>query len=280
MVVEELKQLPPDAVLRLGSSGRCVVLVKRALAGHGYGPTAWKEHQRQLGAVYDTALLTVVRVFQRQQGLEADGIVGPRTLARLLAEPQAKPDLLAVLRQAAHSTAGDGIARTLAVARAALALHIRETGGNNRGPLVEALQVYAGCYEGDPWCAAFCDVCVRLGFEAAGLKPPLRIGVGCSDLVRRAAKLERVFELEHAGLGEYALGAPEAGDLLVLRSSKKAASAKPYRHIGLVVSPLNARGVLETIEGNTNDAGSADGDGVYLKRRDPQRALSVFIRLR
>jgi hypothetical protein len=280
MEVEELQQLPPETLLRLGSAGRAVVLLKRALAGHGYGPAQWQDPVRALSGNYDAALRTVVTVFQRQHGLEPDGIAGPKTLKRLAQPPEARADLLAPLRAAAHNATGDGVERMLAVARAALALHIRETGGNNRGPLVEALQVHAGCREGDPWCAAFCDVCAGVGFGAAQQQLPLRIGVSCSDLIRRAAKQGRVFELAQSGTGEFPAGSPEPGDLLVLRAGKTSTRAKPYRHIGIVVSALNERGVLETIEGNTNDAGLADGDGVYQKRRDPRRALCVFVNLR
>lgn len=280
MDLETMEQLPPGTILRLGHTGRGVQLVKRALAGHGCGPAEWRDPARRLGETYDGVVAAAVRVFQRQHGLSPDGIAGPLTLAQLRLAPGPGSDLLAQLREAARCAAGDGPLRALAVARLALQLHIRETGGNNRGPLVEALQLSAGCGTGDPWCAAFCDVCVRLGFAAAGARLPLRVGAGCSDFVRRAAKQGRVFELAQAGTGEFSTGIPAPGDLLVLRRARRTQRATPYRHIGLVAQAPDPRGIISTIEGNTNDVGSADGDGVYAKQRDPRRVLCVFVTLR
>lgn len=277
-VNRQFEQLSPTAIFMLGSGGEGVALLRCALAARGYGPAAWGKTTRQTAQPFDEHLRAAVVAFQRQHDLTPDGIAGPLTLAALAAPaaPPADPlALLAPLRAAALQAGGSGVTRAVAVARAALALHIRETGGNNRGPTVEAIQLYAAGATHYAWCAAFCQLCLRLGFEAAGQKLPLGVGISCSSLVVRAAKLSRVFELRGAGTGRFPAGTPQPGDLLVLRGGPT-----HYRHVGLVVAAPRADGVVPTIEGNTNDAGSAEGDGVYEKERRPKRTPCVFVTLR
>ena len=224
--------------------------------------------------------MTAVTLFQKAKGLQVDGIVGPQTLAALCKKPSPAPPAadplarLEPLREAARSAAGSGTQRAVAVAREALSLHIRETGGKNRGPLVDAIQLFAASSTGYAWCAAFCDTCLRLGFEAAGGKPPLRVGVSCSSLVRRAGRKGLVFEPQGFSLGQYPSARPRPGDLLVLRGGKTG-----FHHVGLVVGAPQPDGRIPTIEGNTNDSGSAEGDGIYKCVRNPARPHCVLVRL-
>jgi hypothetical protein len=308
----ELAALPPETLLALGSRGRAVKLLRRALALQGYGPPAWRNFNAAVSDSFDDRLKLVVLQFQRAVGLEADGVAGPQTLGALARPPFAarpgspgplRPDPLAPLREAAAVASGAATQRAIAVARQALALHIRETGGQNRGPLVEAIQRFAGGRAGEAWCGAFCAVCLRLGAQAAGEKLPLSIGLSCSRLVKRAHALGRVFEQPGSSSGEYPVGHAAPGDLLVLRGGRTG-----YKHMGIVVqapeaaparevaqAPENSptdgpdadraaltqarAGLLVTIEGNTNDRGSAEGDGVYEKQRNLRRTPAVFVRV-
>lgn len=38
-------------------------------------------------------------------------------------------------------------------------------------------------------------------------------------------------------------------------------------HIGIVAKDYDGKGIVHTIEGNTNQSGSREGDGVYRKAR-------------
>ena len=276
--LNEISRLPAGTLLMLGSRCHAVALVRRALAVHGLGPYSWRNFNKAVGETFTDSVRQAVVVFQRRKGLEADGIVGPLTLRALGTTPGRVAlglDEIEPLRAAAREASGDGLERAVVVARAALELHVRESGGQNHGPLVEALQLYAAGSRYFPWCAAFCDVCLRLGFAMAAQELPLSIGVSCSSLVRRAAADRRVYELVGAATGQYPLAKAQPGDLMVLRGGDRG-----FRHIGLVVEPQLADSSVPTIEGNTNDAGSAEGDGVYLKHRNPRRTPSVFITLR
>lgn len=270
----EISALPTGIVLRLGSRGHAVALLRRALALHGLGPYSWRNFNKAVSDRFTDSVLSAVVVFQRCHGLKLDGIVGPLTWRALVGAPQVPlaVDLLEPLRSAADSAVGDGPRRAVAVARAALALHVRETGGQNRGPLVEAIQLYVAGSRHYPWCAAFCDVCLRLGFAAAGQFMLLNVGISCSSLVRRAREVGRVYEVEDHSTGQFRISRPQPGDLMVMRGGDTG-----YKHLGLVADCQQEDGGIPTIEGNTNDAGSAEGDGVYEKLRYPRCVPSVFV---
>jgi hypothetical protein len=50
-------------------------------------------------------------------------------------------------------------------------------------------------------------------------------------------------------------------------------------HIGIVIkNQTSINETITTVEGNTNDAGSAEGDGVYIKHRNPLKVTN-YIRI-
>ena len=59
-------------ILKIGSTGSEVLLLKKGLNRAGYGPLA-------LTAVMDAPAQEALRAFQRAAGLEPDGVFGPRT---------------------------------------------------------------------------------------------------------------------------------------------------------------------------------------------------------
>lgn len=70
--------IPRGATLRLGSNGERVALLRRRLAAEGYLlPAAGR------GGIFDELLARAVIRYQRRNGLEPDGAVGPKTLAAL-----------------------------------------------------------------------------------------------------------------------------------------------------------------------------------------------------
>lgn len=135
---------------------------------------------------------------------------------------------------------------------------IRERGGNNRGPEVERWQREAGIRPGDPWCAAFVNACARQAADALFVLSPL-------ESVPLQGYVQSYFE-HFAAQGcivspQYAL----PGDLFVIYYPH----LKRYGHIGFVgwdgVDLKRKR--YDTCEGNSNDAGSREGDAVVRKSR-------------
>ena len=58
---------------------------------------------------------------------------------------------------------------------------VRETGGNNRGPEVEAWLARVGLPPGNAWCMAFAWCCVQDAFSKLELPNPIR---PCASVVR------------------------------------------------------------------------------------------------
>lgn len=126
-------------------------------------------------------------------------------------------------------------------------LAVREHGGNNRGEVVEKLLRDEGGHAGQPWCVAFAAWCYEKSCQRIGEKPVIDANLSTSDLREKARKLGR--------LVSYAKIQP--GDFVVF----------DFGHTELCLMAMDDDGVILTIGGNTNGAGSADGDGVYKKRR-------------
>lgn len=162
----------------------------------------------------------------------------------------------------------DAILREKALyqARAALARHVFETGGNNRGPEVEEIIHYAGGDVGEPWCVDFVIWC----YGKAGsrvLKPGFP----------RAVSMMRT-------MGVTTVANPMPGDAVRYRFGQG--------HTGIFecwVRLVNGEWkaclrrdatALQAIEGNTGATGAvSDGngsDGVYRKIRTFDQVLDYL----
>lgn len=130
------------------------------------------------------------------------------------------------------------------------AAHVREVGGNNRGPRVQQYQA-ADSYAPNPdtgyaWCNSFVDWC----FQQAG-HPLVELD--------RSAGVELTLDL--ARKRGWVVSDPQPGDLVIYT----------FSHIGFVVKRESATSLI-TVEGNTSPLGAVSdstggGDGVYVKRR-------------
>lgn len=125
---------------------------------------------------------------------------------------------------------------------------VREKTGHNDGARVETYLRYCGLGKGNPWCASF--VCWSYG--QANVKNP-KSGY-CPDLF--AAKY-----VIYRRTAKHSMSKPQPGDVWGLYFPEK----KRVAHVGFV-DDWQDKYVI-TVEGNTNEAGSREGDGVYRKRR-------------
>lgn len=133
------------------------------------------------------------------------------------------------------------------VAAAHLLLPVREA-GNNRGRFVEAIIRFAGGVPGEPWCASFV---YYVGRKMLGEAWPLPKTRSCDIL------------LEHARKAQVLRDDPQVGRLFLVMKNDHDAT-----HVGFV-SELLPGGRFTTVEGNSNDRGVRDGDGVVSNVRDP-----------
>lgn len=116
---------------------------------------------------------------------------------------------------------------------------VKETGYSNRGIRVEEYLRYVSLKGGQPWCAAY----VSWVFGQAGFAKPRS---GWSPDLFPSSRLARS-----------ALPA----NLIGIYFSE----LKRIAHVGIVVRQDGDW--IVSVEGNTNDNGSRDGDGVYVRRR-------------
>jgi hypothetical protein len=132
--------------------------------------------------------------------------------------------------------------------------------GNNGGAAVRKYQRATWLELGPwPWCAAFVCWCFARAAETAetSLKAPDTPGAwDFEDWARKAgAKLIKPVGLETV----------KRGDIVIFT----------FSHIGIAVGE-ETTGQVETVEGNTNQAGSRDGDGVYQKTRPKSKIRSII----
>lgn len=136
---------------------------------------------------------------------------------------------------------------------------VREQGGNNRGPRVQEYQDAASWVDGTgwAWCAAF--ICWGFDRLAERFKLPFATPEGAGAFWfedwARQQKLP-VF----SGKAKV-----RRGDLIIYS----------FSHIGCATSD-EKDGLFLCVEGNTNDGGSRDGDGVFERRRMKNSVRSII----
>lgn len=125
---------------------------------------------------------------------------------------------------------------------------VRERSNRNDGSRVEEYLAYTGNKKGDPWCASF--VCWALA--KAGIANPRSAWSPALFPARRLVwknswpqKKER----------------PQSGDVFGIWFNSRGRIA----HCGFIA--VWGPSQVITVEGNTNESGSREGDGVYRKRR-------------
>jgi hypothetical protein len=146
-----------------------------------------------------------------------------------------------------------GLTAGAAVLRAArMLLPVREA-GQNLGRFVETIIRYAGGTPPEPWCASFE---YYVGHQMLGSRWPCPKTRSCDVILEwaRAKELLREQPTPHA-------------IFLILRSETDAF------HTGFVegIAPEQGPNAFRTVEGNGNDDGSANGDGVYSLIRGEEK---------
>jgi hypothetical protein len=142
---------------------------------------------------------------------------------------------------------------------------VRELTGRNDGQRVETYLSYVWLKRGQPWCAAF----VSWTFGQNSIKYA-RSG-GCVALMEQGIT---IYKPSSPAVGKKGYGTPQAADVFFIYFPEK----KRVAHTGFV--HIWGETYVTTVEGNTNEAGSREGDGVYRKRRLKRQiyAASTYIR--
>lgn len=141
--------------------------------------------------------------------------------------------------------------RTLDIA--ASQIGVREH-SHNRGPEVDSYWRDIGMEPGGlglppvgtakPWCAAFVCAMVKRACDALGIPVPIHLTAG-------------VFTLDEQAPVYMRSSVPAAGCIFILNG---------HKHTGFVTADWTGA-LVQTLEGNTDPGGSAEGDGVYARTR-------------
>ena len=130
---------------------------------------------------------------------------------------------------------------------------VREKTGNNDGQRVELYLASCSLKKGNPWCAAF----VTWTFKQTGIKAVVS---GYSPAWFPAKNV----------IYQNGKGNPQTADVFGIYFSNKGRIA----HVGFI-DEWDTGNYCMTVEGNTNEAGSREGDGVYRKRRLKKQIYKV-----
>ena len=222
-----------------------------------FGPVTTGAAEEALGVVRlpDLILPDRIRRIQRILGAQvtADGILGPVTLAAL--GQRLRPH-----------TAEPGEFATLIAATAEAEIGVSEEGGNNIG---ERVNTYKAATWLDPekpwaWCAAFVCYCVKqalLKQHIQAFTRPRTAGAWDLETGWASGKYGQV-------PGARIIRKPSLarrGDIVVYT----------FSHCGIVTAPFSD-GYITAVEGNTNRAGSREGDGVFKKYRSSSKIRSLI----
>lgn len=147
----------------------------------------------------------------------------------------------------------DRMPRALFVQALSACVGIRETGGNNKGPLVELIQETIGSANREAWCMSFVQSGLAYVEFKLGVQSPIAVSEHCMTVWNSTPKLQRV------------LYSPLSGAICIWKHG-----AGPSGHTGIITSA--DENFMELVEGNTESgvAGGKverDGGGVYFTHR-------------
>jgi hypothetical protein len=155
------------------------------------------------------------------------------------------------------------IAHFIRIAQAEIG--VEEVNGSNCGPRVNEYKAatWLPANKPWPWCAAFVCWCVREAMKTASIhetktfKRPRTAGAWDFENWSLAQDSTTWTKKPHRG-------DIQPGDIVVFK----------FSHIGVAISAPDKNGNVQTVEGNTDKAGSREGGGVYRKTRNVSQIRS------
>lgn len=258
-------------LLKRGATGKAVRQVQRRLIATGI------EHlsaTRRLTVDGDFGPITeeAVREFQMQHTdargvpLDVDGKVGPITWSVLFADEI--PDL--VRAKPRKTKKAQFMATTLELAIGEVGIR-EDTAKPNTGKRVEEYLASINLGPGFPWCAAFVYWCAREAADKEGRHKVPLIQTGWTPSIWTWAKRsDNAISPDDVISGKTKL---DPGCLFVIHG--RVGNTSRVKHVGIVAGSRD--GMIETVEGNTDQSGTREGDGVYRGLRSPSKIHGFIV---
>lgn len=263
--------------LRLGAKGKAVELLQ-SLLNIAFEATPPMRLFMSVDGDFGQGTKDGVMLFQYRFGLPINGVVDAAAwrklddianpLFPLFQMPAVSPVFLGPFCQNDSTFEPQMILATIA----APYIGATETGDNRMGDDSRMQEIFAadnltvsGNTDGYPWCAAFVSLCVQKLIQQypcyyIAVTPPREPSVSNFRTEWAVHQGCLIFSPRSKVI------IPVPGDIVVFT----------FSHIGIVESV--ADGLVDTIEGNTNQAGSREGKEVARKTR-PNSQIRAFIRL-
>ncbi|MBL8582370.1 MAG: peptidoglycan-binding protein, partial [Rhizobiaceae bacterium] len=238
------KELDWPLPIANGAKGMPAKRVQEWLTLHGFAVVI----DGQFGAATEKRL----RDFQTANGIAATGVVDARTHERLVA-PLVKA--LTPIASGSHGLP----ALIAAYGRQHVAQHPMEAGGDNRGPWVRAYLNADG-----PewrWCAGFTCFALEQASRTLGKTAPIASSASCDVLAMQAKQKGLYVPAIAVASGSVPKSRLVPGTFFLIRKT-----SNDWTHVG-IVTHADAT-TFDTLEGNTNDDGSANGFEAVARTRN------------
>ena len=239
------KELSFDGVIRKGQVSPAVKRVQEWLKINGFATG--------IDSDFGDATETCVTRFQHARELPETGEVDQQTW-ELLVDPLVKA--LAPMQFSPNATIAEAV---LAVAKQHLQQHPIEVGGDNRGPWV---RIYVDGHEGAGWrwCAGFVTFVMKQACMELEHALPIDGSFDCDALAHQAKNAGLFVPGERVESGSVSWAALGSAQIFVKRRTPN-----DWNHTGFSFAGHDK--VFDTIEGNSNEDGSANGFEVIGRTR-------------
>lgn len=244
-----VKELSFDGVIKKGDRGLKVRRVQEWLKINGFATG--------IDSDFGDATETCVTNFQNSKGIAQTGKVNQETWVALV-QPLEKA--LAPIQFPASIKLSEAILR---VAKQHLSQHPIEVGGDNSGPWV---RVYMGGNQGTGWrwCAGFITFVMKQACTQLDHPMPILGSYSCDSLAYQAKEAGLLVKGAHIENGSVSWPGLGAAQIFLVRKTPT-----DWVHTGFSFEGANT--VFSTIEGNTNEDGSANGFEVARRTRSIPR---------
>jgi hypothetical protein len=201
----------------------------------------------------------LVKRIQKVLGLSQDGVDGPNTWNAIVSK--LIPRSIQPTKPNNNSSSSKLAEKMVSLAKKEIG--VEEVNGTNCGPRVNEYKsaTWLDSTKSWPWCAAFICWLFRESMKDGKYSFERPQTAGAWDFENWAKKQDSSVLLKKPHYADI-----KSGDIVIFT----------FSHIGIATSSPDSNGMVSTIEGNTDGAGSREGGSVLAKKRKISQIRSVI----